>query len=143
MKGFVTQKVFAAAIAASLASPAAYAAAAMPADNGIMPCYEIATSASSMLSLSGTTATCISRCSGASTVSITAVQTLQKEGLFWIWGDVDGAEWTKNVSAASIVMSNTKSGLDSGTYRLKTEFTLTNSSGETETITVYSTEEEL
>ena len=142
MKSFVTQKVFAAAIAASLASPAAYAAAAMPADNGIMPCYEIATSASSTLSFSGTTATCYSRCSGAA-VSITAVQTLQKEGLFWIWSDVDDAEWTKSVSVATIAMTNTKSGLSTGTYRLKTEFTLTNSSGETETITVYSTEEEL
>ncbi len=143
MKSFVTQKVFAAAIAASLASPAAYAAAAMPADNGVMPCYEIATSASSTLTFSSSTATCYSRCTGASTVSITAVQTLQKEGLFWIWSDVDDAEWTKTVNVASIVMSNTKSGLDSGTYRLKAEFTLTNSSGETETITVYSSEKEI
>ena len=143
MKSFVTQKVFAAAIAASLASPAAYAAAAMPVDNGIMPCYEIATSASSTLSFSGSTATCTSRCSGANTVSITAVQTLQKEGLFWIWGDVDDAEWTTTINGPSIYTSNTKSGLSTGTYRLKTEFTLTNSSGETETITVYSTEEEL
>lgn len=142
MKGFVTQKVFAAAIAASLASPAAYAAAAMPADNGVMPCYDIATSASSTLSFSGSTATCYSGCNGAA-VSITAVQTLQKEGLFWIWSDVDGAEWTKTAKLGSLSMSNTKSGLSTGTYRVKTEFTLTNSSGETETITVYSTEEEL
>ena len=142
MKKFVTQKVFAAAIAASLASPAAYAAAAMPNDNAVMPCYEIATSASSTLSISGTTATCTSRCNGAA-VSITAVQTLQKEGLFWIWGDVDDAEWTETVNMAAIGMTNTKSGLDSGTYRLKTEFTLTNSSGETETITVYSAEKDI
>lgn len=37
-------------------------------------------------------------------------------------------------------MSNTKSGLDSGTYRLRTDFTVTSTSGSTETITVYSAE---
>ena len=140
----VTQKIVAAAMAASISliSPCTYAAAA-PVDNGVAPCYEIATSASSTLSISGTTATCISRCNGVSTVSITAVQTLQKQGLLWIWSAVDGAEWTETVSLGSIGMSNTKTNLSSGTYRLKSVFTLTNSSGETETITVYSTEEEL
>lgn len=37
-------------------------------------------------------------------------------------------------------MNNNKNKLDSGTYRLKTVFTLTSTSGETETITVYSEE---
>ncbi len=143
MKEFVSPKMWAAAIMAAVVCPTTFAAAAMPADDGIMPCYEIASSASSTLSFSGSTATCTSRCTGASAVSITAVQTLQKEGLFWIWGDVDDAEWTKTVNVATIGMTNTKSGLESGTYRVKTEFTLTNSDGETETITIYSTEKDL
>ncbi len=143
MKEFVSPKMWAAAVIAAMVCPTTFAAAAMPVDNSVMPCYEIATSAYSSLSFSGTTATCTSKCTGASTVSITAMQTLQKEGILWIWGDVDGAEWTKTVNAASIFTSNTKSGLDSGTYRVKTEFTLTNSSGETETITVYSAEKEI
>jgi len=37
-------------------------------------------------------------------------------------------------------MSNHKYNLESGTYRLKTVFTLTATNGETETITVYSEE---
>ncbi len=37
-------------------------------------------------------------------------------------------------------MSNTKTGLKSGKYRLKTIFTLTDKYGKTETITVYSDE---
>lgn len=142
MKELVSPKMWAAAVMAAMVCPTTFAAAALPADNGVMPCYEIATSASSTLSFSGTTATCTSRCSGAA-VSITAVQTLQKEGLFWIWSDVDDAEWTKTVNVATIGLTNTKSGLDSGTYRLKSEYTLTASDGSTETITVYSTEKEI
>lgn len=142
MKGFVSLKMWTAAVMAAVVCPTAYAAAAMPVDNGVMPCYEIATSASSTLSISGTTATCTSRCNGVA-VSITAVQTLQKEGLFWIWGDVDGAEWTETVNMAAIGITNTFSGLSSGTYRLKSEYTLTASDGSTETITVYSSEKEI
>lgn len=64
-------------------------------------------------------------------------------GWFWIWNSVDGASWTKTVNTNSISMSNSKSGLSSGTYRLKSVFTLTSSSGKTETITIYSTEKSI
>lgn len=54
--------------------------------------------------------------------------------------EVDGASWSKTVKSSNLSMSNTKSGLDSGTYRLRTDFTVTSTSGSTETITVYSKE---
>ncbi|MBP1563354.1 MAG: hypothetical protein J6C38_06520 [Oscillospiraceae bacterium] len=87
----------------------------------------------------GTTAYCTSSTTGVDTVKITVEQTLEKySGWFWIWNNVDGASWTKTVNYNSISMSNSKSSLTSGTYRLKSVFTLTSSSGKTETITIYS-----
>ncbi len=138
-------KIMAAVMAVVLLCPSNLAVAAEVNEGADMvaPCYEIATSAKSLLSFSGTTATCTSRVSGTLAVEITIEQTLQKEGLLWIWSDVDGAEWTKTVYSSTAVATNTKSGLASGTYRLKTEFTLTASDGTTETITVYSTEQEV
>lgn len=56
----------------------------------------------------------------------------------WKWNEVD--YWSESVNTTSIFMSNHKYNLESGTYRLKTVFTLTATNGETETITVYSEE---
>ena len=106
----------------------------------VSPLYEIAHDACSDLRLSGSNATCKSNASSGSAVKITAEQYLQKQGLFWIWSTYNGAEWSKTVNTNTIIISNTKSGLESGTYRLKTVFTLTDSNGKTETITVYSNE---
>lgn len=104
------------------------------------PWYQIASSCKSQLQISGTTATCTSSADGATAVKITAEQTLEKYWGLWIWTEVDNAKWSKTVNVNSISMTNKKSGLGSGTYRLKTTFTLTNSAGKTETITVYSDE---
>lgn len=113
-------------------------------DDVISPAYEYADSVSSRIYISEKTATCRSDADGCNVVSITVEQTLEKHsGWFWIWNSVDGANWTKTVNLNSISMSNTKSGLSSGTYRLKSVFTLTSSSGKTETITVYSDEKKV
>ncbi|MBD5111392.1 MAG: hypothetical protein HDT42_02480 [Ruminococcaceae bacterium] len=105
----------------------------------VQPYYEKAKVATSELYISGTTATCKSTIQGDSDVTkIVAEQYLQKQGFLWIWTTYDGAEWTKTVYTNVIAMSNTKTGLSSGKYRLKTIFTLTDSNGKTETITVYS-----
>lgn len=105
----------------------------------VQPYYENAREARSTLTINGTTAICESNVKGYSDVTkIEAVQTLQKQGLFWTWSKYDGAEWTKTVYSNTLAMSNTKTGLSSGKYRLKTVFTLTNKNGETETITVNS-----
>lgn len=109
--------------------------------NEIAPAYEIARTAQSSLSISYNTATCTSICTAPSgTICVSAQQTLQKFWGLWIWNDVEGASWLTTSYSNSVSPVNTKTGLDSGTYRLKTVFTLTASNGETETITVYSEE---
>lgn len=117
-------------------------ASAMTASIGIVqPYYEIANNAQSKLIISGTTATCKSTADGKPDVTkIVAVQTLEKQGFLWFWDTYDNTTWTKTVNSNTLTMSNTKSGLDSGNYRLKTVFTLTDKQGKTETITVYSDE---
>lgn len=104
----------------------------------VAPLYEIANDTRSVLTVNGTSVTCKSIAESGSAVKITAEQTLQKQGFLWSWGTYDGAKWTKTVNVSTISMSNTKTGLSSGKYRLKTVFTLTDKNGKSETITVYS-----
>lgn len=73
--------------------------------------------------------------------SVTAIQTLEKHWTFGIFNPVDNnSSWTKTVNSISLSMTNSKSGLSSGTYRVKTEFTVTSTNGQTETVSVYSDE---
>ncbi len=103
--------------------------------------YEYANSVKSLLYISSNTAECTSNCTGTSDiVNISVEQTLQSFWGLWIWNDVDGANWTKTSNGSYIYATNSKSGLSSGTYRVKSVFTLTSSSGKTETITIYSEE---
>ena len=106
----------------------------------VAPLYEIADVTTSSLRINGTSAYCKSTVDNSSAVKITAEQTLQKQGFLWTWGTYDGTEWTKTVYSNTLAMSNTKTGLSSGKYRLKTVFTLTDKDGKTEKITVYSDE---
>lgn len=108
----------------------------------IVPAYEIAQRPSSVLSISGTKATCESSAKGDDCVSITVTHTLQKySGWFWAWDDVENTTSEKTVNTNTVMLSTTKSGLESGTYRLESTFTFTSSSGSIETITIYSGEE--
>lgn len=109
----------------------------------IAPAYEIAGNATSNLSISGQTAYCTSSANGINAVSITVEQTLQKQGFLWLWYKVDGANWTQTFNKNGISVSNTKSGLSSGKYRLKSVFTFTDKNGKSETITVYSAEKSI
>lgn len=121
------------------ATPVTQAAAAAAEPYSIVsPLYEIADGAWAELSFSGSSAICRSVAKTQNAVKITAVQTLERQGFLWIWSTY-GDPWTKTVYANSITMSNTKS-VSGGKYRLKTVFTLTDSQGKTETITVYSSE---
>ncbi len=105
----------------------------------VQPYYEKASDARSMLSINGTTATCESTVYGyPDVVEITAVQYLEKQGFLWIWDTYDDTIWTKTVYSNMLTMSNTKTGLANGKYRLKTVFTLTDKNGKSETITVES-----
>ena len=129
-----------AAVLAAISAVSLNAAAANVPDyvyaNSIAPLYETASDAISTLTISGKTAKCESKLIGHSDVkSCKVVQTLEK-----IWNEVDGASWSHIISGSSGKVTNSKSGLESGTYRLKSVFTLTTLNGETETITVYSDE---
>jgi len=106
--------------------------------NIAQPYYEKASEAVSELSIGGTTAFCESYAKGdLDVVKIVAEQSLQKQGFLWSWGTYDDTTWTKTVYTNTLTMSNSKSGLENGKYRLKTVFTLTDKQGKTETITVY------
>lgn len=108
------------------------------------PYYEMAFIAESKLSINGTTAICESILRGdPNLIKIVAVQTLEKQGFLWIWDTYDDTEWTNTVYTNTLTMSNTKNGLSSGKYRLKTVFTLTDKLGNTENITVYSDEKKV
>jgi hypothetical protein len=103
--------------------------------------YAIFDNLDCILSINNGTATCTSQAISASAQTITAVQTLEKySGWFWVWDTVSGATWSKTRNGTSLTMQNNKGGLSSGTYRLKTVFTVTSTSGQTETVTVYSSE---
>lgn len=112
-------------------------------ESEITPAYEIASNARSGLNLSGQTAYCSSDAYGIETVSITVEQTLQKQGFLWLWSDVKDASWTTTVKMSAVAFDNTKSGLSSGKYRLKSVFSFTDKYGKTESITVYSGEKSI
>lgn len=121
--------------------PAYADSATYSSNDGIAPAYEYANSARNTLSISSNTAQCSSSCTSSSeVVSISVEHTLQVFWGLWIWNDVDGASWSRTKSGSSVSLVSSKSGLSSGTYRLKSVFTLTTSTGETETITIYSEE---
>ena len=122
-------------------------AAAYNADPGIYevaPCYELLTSAVPMLSFDGATAQCDTNVIAYPTVTkITAKMTLQKFWGLWVWNDVSNATWTKSAYDSDLAIYGNKTVTESGTYRVKTTITLTNSDGSTETVTVYSLEEDI
>ena len=110
-------------------------------DDEISLCYEIANNPTSNLNILGQTAYCVSETTGVNTSSISVEQKLERySGWFSIWNTVDGAEWSDTTTSNCISLYNNISGLYSGTYRLKSVFTLTSSSGKSEKITIYSSE---
>lgn len=111
-------------------------------DNGISPYYAYAISASSYLTITnGSTANCESVARGIDGVTkITMVQTLEKHWAFGIFFKVDNASWTTTKYSSAATVINKKSNLESGTYRMVTDFTFYCGS-KTEKITVYSSED--
>ena len=72
---------------------------------------------------------------------ISVEHTLQKLSGLSIWNNVNDASWSKTSNGQSVKLTSSKSGLESGTYRLKSVFKLTTKSGKNETITIYSPKE--
>ncbi len=90
----------------------------------------------SALTISNSTATCRSVFLGSADVSKVKVeQHLQKKSLL-IWSNV--SSFSTTITGKNASFTNTKSSLSSGSYRLKSVFTVTMSDGQTETVTVYS-----
>lgn len=108
----------------------------------IMPFWDYTHDCSNKLSISGTTATCYSDASGYSgvTTKIVIEHTLQKKTLLFFWSDVDSWSTTINKYAGSL--TSTRGGLSSGTYQLKTVYTIYSGSN-SETIEIYSDEKKV
>ncbi len=110
-------------------------------DETIQPCHTFVTKANSVISIEGTSLLCSSKVSALQSVTkIKAVQTIEKHWALGIFVALDGVRWTKECDEDSMAMENRKPDMPSGTYRLVTDFTVTNSDGRTETVTVYSSE---
>lgn len=111
-------------------------AAVIPPD---APAYSYTYDCSSELSISGTTATCTSTVTGYynQTTKITILQTLQKKNSSGDWDYV--CSWSSIIYNYCGSLTNTKSSLSSGTYRLKTVATVYAGTAN-ETITKYSNE---
>lgn len=111
-----------------------------PAVLEISPRYSYTISTTSVLTTSGKSATCESSITANFEVTkIVINQYLQKKSGS-SWGTVPNGSWTKTVNTFVGSAENTKSSLSSGTYRLKTVFTVTTKTGQSETVTVYSAE---
>lgn len=93
------------------------------------------------LSISNKTATCTSSYAGADgeCASIKIVQTLEKHSWLFFWDPI--SENTKTYyNTDDVYFKNYKYNLESGTYRVKSVFTVTLKDGRSETVTVYSGE---
>ena len=123
-------------ISTSFAVGNAASAAVIPSD---APAYSYTSECSSALSVSGTTATCDSSVTGYynETTKIVIAQTLQKKNSSGNWDDV--CSWGSIINYFADSLTNTKSSLSSGTYRLKTTAVVYAGSAH-ETITKYSKE---
>lgn len=103
----------------------------------IAPCYLYTNGISSILGISGTTATCTSTVTGYSQLAtkIQITKTLEKKnGSSW---DTK-ATWVDTFYSFSCSFTNTKKYLSSGTYRVKTVAKVYNGD-KYETVTAYST----
>lgn len=96
---------------------------------------------SSSLDITGGTATCISTYNGVEIVkSVKIAQSFEKHSYLWVWDRV-GSEITKTeTDVANMSSTSIRTGITSGTYRVKSVFTVTLYDGRSETFTVYSQE---
>lgn len=107
-----------------------------PVSDPIIEEYQFTLSASSVISTSGNTAYCSSSAVGKTGVyKISGAQFLEKKVLL-AWVPVDS--WTDYDDDNTLEMHNSKSGLASGTYHVRTSF-IVYSGNSSETITVTGT----
>lgn len=104
----------------------------------VSPQYVIADSATSSLSISGSTATCTTKISGDNIVSIEVEQVFEIYVSPDVWREVDS--WSKSVNKSSLTMTNYSYDIGTGKFRVRAEVTITDKDGNTEDITVTSAE---
>ena len=92
------------------------------------------------LTVKGTTAHCHSSLTDSSGTikSVKVEQSLEKFAFLWFW-NTEGGPWTRTVNSGVAQFDNYKV-VSSGTYRVKSVFTVTTKDGKSETITMYSNE---
>ncbi|MBR4305568.1 MAG: hypothetical protein IKT78_01850, partial [Ruminiclostridium sp.] len=70
---------------------------------------------------------------------VTVEHSLEKHAYLWVWNNIGGKS-SKTVNDCFNYLITYRTGLESGTYRLKSVFTAVLADGRSETITVYSNE---
>lgn len=109
-------------------------------ESDVMPCFEYTNTTATTLSISTSgTATCSARLNGynGTTTKIVIKMTLQKDS--WLWWSTEET-WTTTINNWYGALTKT-APVDSGTYRVKVEFTVYSGSN-SEEITTYSQEKE-
>ena len=100
--------------------------------------YTYTRAVSSVLSFSGSTASCQSNVFGYNNCTkIVGTQKLQKKVLWW-WSDVQ--TWSKTSYSNTLYMSNSATVTSSGTYRVRIDATVYGNDGGSETVYAVSTE---
>ena len=100
--------------------------------------YSYTQAVSSVLSFSGSTATCQSNVNGKlNCTKIVGTQKLQKKVLWW-WSDVQ--TWSKTSYSNTLYMNNSATVTSSGTYRVRIDATVYGSDGGSENVYATSTE---
>ena len=86
--------------------------------------YQYISNCTSTLTISGNLATCKRSLTGyyGETESIEVTQTLQRKNIFGGWSYVDS--WNNSIDYHKINVTNYSYGLDDGTYRLVSDFTV-------------------
>ncbi len=102
---------------------------------------EYSYNSSSELTITGTTAQCVSKVKGkAAVTSIVINQTLQKQLSTGKWQFIE--HWNGSFTGSSATLTNTRANLESGTYRIYTQITLS-TANDFEVLTKYSTSKTL
>ena len=130
--------IFCVSIVASAESPVVTPGTLEQIESDVMPCYEYTNTTKTSLSISSsgiaTSTTTLTGYSGTTT-KIVIKMMLQKKTLLW-WSTKE--TWTTTINNCYGGLSKTAS-VDSGTYRVKVEFTVYSGSN-SEEITTYSQE---
>ncbi len=102
--------------------------------------YDLAGIKRSLISYSGGRAHCVSSITDADNVikHVKIDQSLEKFAFLWFWTVEDGPR-SYNSGSGNATFQNYKS-VSTGTYRVKSVFTVTLKDGRSETVTVYSSE---